>query len=562
MLIALSIQCGCVESLSFTPTPPTVPALRLPMNNAYLGSVHSSDLRPKFVWEPSTAESSGEIRYELQFSTDSTFPASDVTTIETFETSYQPPAALPVSLVAPVGARYFWHVRACLRNSCSDYARPWYANVGRVINDYNCDGYSDLAVGSPGDDSFYPDAGRVRVYFGNKESIVDNMADGLLGGYNELDMDGRAGDTIAAVGDLNGDGCADLVWSIPANPPITTAGHVFLFSGSPGTTFDGLPDTELSSGEASDGYGRAAAGVGDLNGDNFDDFYVLTLKGATIYHGEAGIRNDTSSDGILETAERFSMVKGAGDINGDGAADLIAGEEFALVDGVITGAAYVYLGVPGDGVDSGSRFTLNGRGYHDLFGATVASAGDVNGDGFSDVLAANVRDADNGRGQSGSVDLFLGGKGNFDVKPDVTLSGTISNDYFGGAMLGVGDVNGDGFGDVLIGAPQSDIDQVDKFRAGKAYLHLGGHEKLLSQQADATFEGSTQSGYLGRKVSAGDFNGDGVNDIAISVPGYSSDMGRLDIFLGAEQVGFDSLVDVTLTGIAAGDSFGQGLASF
>jgi FG-GAP repeat len=561
VLLGLSLHCACVSSTTFTPEPPTVPALRLPMNNAYLGSVHSSDLRPKFVWEPSTAESSGEIRYELQFSTDSTFPASDVTTIETFETTYQPPAALPVSLVAPVGARYFWRVQACLRDSCSGYSYPWYANVGRVVNDYNCDGYSDLAAGVPGEDSVFMNAGRVRVFFGGDGAIIDNEVDGLLGGYGELGPNARVGYSVSSVGDVNGDGCADIIFGVSGFDS-NMMGFVYLVQGMPGDSFDGTVDTRISTGQPSDGFGASVGGVGDANGDGFDDFYVEADSDVSrqvavfLYYGESGTRNDIIPDGVFEFELYSASVSGAGDVNGDGAADLLIGNSVDGAAGVSAGAAYLYWGGRGDGFDSEADAVLEGRGYWDQYGQNVASAGDVNGDGFADILVANSRAEDGGRGQPGSVDLFLGG-GTFDEDEDATMMGTVGNDFFGGSMRAVGDVNGDEYEDVMIGASHSDLNQVD---AGKAYLYFGGLGNTFNSQSDATFEGVTGFEALGEQITGGDFDGDGVRDIAISLPGFDRNIGRVDIFLGAPQSVFDSTADAFLTGTAAGDSFGAGLA--
>jgi hypothetical protein len=126
-------SASCVSSTDYTPLPPSVPKLRLPRNDVYEGSVITGSLRPKFVWEASTANTSGAITYELQLSADPKLEA-DVTTVTIAEPSYQSDAALPVSTVPPVGRRYYWRVRACLATTCSEFSPTWWVNLGRSSN--------------------------------------------------------------------------------------------------------------------------------------------------------------------------------------------------------------------------------------------------------------------------------------------------------------------------------------------------------------------------------------------------------------------------------------------
>jgi FG-GAP repeat len=545
MLIALSIQCGCVESLSFTPTPPTVPALRLPMNNAYLGSVHSSDLRPKFVWEPSTAESSGEIRYELQFSTDSTFPASDVTTIETFETSYQPPTALPVSLVAPVGARYFWRVQACLRNSCSDFARPWYANVGRVASDYNGDGYSDLAIGAPLSNAIYPSGGIVYMYYGNQGATLDGEPDAQVGTVDETFPQQQFGTVICNAGDVNADGFSDLLVGIKFLDGGFSA-RVFLYLGAP-INFDVVVDSLFQPDVGTGGYAENLAGAGDLNGDGYDDIvvqhflYSESVSFAKVYMGAPAGAIDTSADASLSWAGRYSVVRAAGDTNGDGFGDLIVGSGEDMEKGSYAGAAYIYEGGPGKFFDEEPDAKLFGYESMEFFGESVSSAGDFNGDGYSDVMAGIRKTGESGDGRPGRAYIFSGGPGEFDIVVDLTLFGRFGNDQFGRFMDNAGDVNGDGYSDLILGGLES-------------YLFFGGEVGVVDNVSDAKLVSGKTSVF-----SAGDLNGDGIEDVGVGI-GSVDAIGRVELYAGDNGLGFNVSPYSTLTGPEAGDGFGISVA--
>lgn len=545
-LLALGLAASCAEPTSFKPTPPTLPAPRLPMNNAYLGSIHDGrPLRPRFVWEASTAKSSDPIRYELQLSREASF-TTVLDTIETSDTSYQPDADLEVRRAPPVGERYFWRLRACVLEQCSEYTRPWYLNLGRAIKDYNGDGYSDIAVGAPGSDSLFTNAGRVFVYFGGPDGPRD-VPDRLMGNYDDLSPNGGAGRTVQAAGDVNGDGYADLFWAIPA----ATAGgegRASLFLGGAGDAFDGIHDTKFATGIPDDGFAVDGGGVGDVNGDGFDDVFIAS-SGSTprveVYFGEPGMKMDAKADGVFP----YGNVAG-GDLNGDGLAEMLIGNIDDDTGGEGAGAAYVFLGSAEASLTANRVATFVGRGAFEAFGTEVSFVGDVDGDGFGDVVVGNLKNADTGGGVSGSADLFLGGN-SIDARSAFTWRGTVRNDSFGVRVAGAGDVNGDGYGDLVVGAPSS-------LPGGMSYLFQGAPRDRLAQTASLTLTGATENS-LGSAVSgAGDVNGDGFADFAIGAYGHSAYAGRVDVFLGGAAL--DATPAVVLHG-AASDYFGTGLAS-
>lgn len=315
-------------------------------------------------------------------------------------------------------------------------------------------------------------------------------------------------------------------------------------------------------GQDNDGFGFDIGTLGDVNNDGFDDVFVLSARDGAgfasgdVYLGNAGFKIDARSD--LTLPLRGYRLAAAGDVNGDGASDLLAGEPFNEAGGPSAGAVHLYLGTPGSAPDSMEDALLIGRGNQDQFGSGVASAGDVNGDGFGDVMVGNSRNDDNGQGQSGSVELFLGGSGEFDVTPDATIRGLVGNDSFGEEALSAGNVNGDGFSDVLVGAPGTRV-LIDSF-TGRSYLYLSGAGSF-DTFADAMFTGRAAGARLGNSVSfTGDVNGDGFGDFAIGAHGDDRDRGRTDIYFGATGTTPDTSTDGVLLGEAMSNSFGFQIA--
>jgi hypothetical protein len=143
-----------------------------------------------------------------------------------------------------------------------------------------------------------------------------------------------------------------------------------------------------------------------------------------------------------------------------------------------------------------------------------------------------------------------------DTTADVTFQGPAAGSSFGYMVRMNGDVNGDGFADVLVGAPLMSTGV--NTNNGRAYLYLGGSSLasgIAATSADATFTGLSDGDELGIMLTSGDLNGDGYADVAVGANGYSSQTGRVYIYYGATS--FDTTVDVTLTGESTGSVFGE-----
>jgi FG-GAP-like repeat/FG-GAP repeat len=550
---SLSSLAGCVNSTTFTADPPTIPTPRLPMNDAYLGSIHApgdSRLRPTFVWEPSTATAAG-LHYELQYSTDRTF-RSEVVTIETHETFYQPEESLPVSPVAPVGNRYFWRVCACVRKSCSDYTRPWYVNVGRVRKDYNGDGYADLAVGVPTSDVYNTNTGGVRMFFGGPGDRMEETSDGIL--TNRL-VNSYAGSILEYAGDLNGDGFAELILSVPSTSQNSDS-RVLVSFGGPGTFFSGVVATEILPKSSGDGLGAAVGGLGDVNGDGYGDMFVVSYVTSTsttieMFFGQPALALDSVADGILKINEvAIVAASSAGDFNGDGFSDLVIGDRNA---GLFTGAARIYHGGEGTSFDTTVDGEVLGDEESRAFANEVAPAGDVNADGYADVLIA--RSSVGSMYEPGTVDLVLGTSGAFSSAPRMRLTAGHSEDEFGREMEGPGDVDGDGCDDLIIAADHSHLGE------GRLYVFLGREGTTVDENPVLTLAGSSggPQGYLGEAFTSGDYNGDGLIDLSL---GFRADgSGKAWVYLSRGGARFDGQADTILQSPVAGESFGAGLAS-
>ena len=342
--------------------------------------------------------------------------------------------------------------------------------------DVNGDGKDDVIVGAPRSDAGGgdPREGQVFVFLGGDPFAA--TADFTLQDPSPITgLDGSFGGAVTA-GDVNGDGKDDVVVGAPG---YTSEAFVFL-GGSP---FDAVADFTLQhpgGHMASDGFGGAVA-AGDLNGDLKDDVIVgdeYSDEGLPSYAGQAfvflgGDPFDAASDFTLqdptpEAFAEFGWAVGAADLTGDGKAEVVVGAPWSDVGPVADGGeAFVFLG--GDPFDAASDFTLLDPTPSQLgrFGKSLA-AGDMDGDGKKDLtVGADLSAPSNG----GEAFTFLG-SASFDTTADATLQDP-SPEYgarFDYSVAG-GDVNGDGFDDVLVGADMSDVgDQED---AGEAFVFLG-----------------------------------------------------------------------------------------
>ena len=298
--------------------------------------------------------------------------------------------------------------------------------------------------------------------------------------------------------DVNGDGYADALMAAPnATVGAKQPGQAYLFLG--GTSFTGALSASSASStitgvRTGDFLGMSLNSAGDINADGYADIIVGSVASGPSGQGQAflflgsasGIAScdletnpgcaDATLTGVTAGDEFGSAVGAAGDVNGDGYDDVIVGAwscEDLVHPGENPGRAYLFLGGSGltgaIGADSANA-VITGSADKDYFGWSVAGAGDVNGDGYDDIIV----------GASGNTPYYasifhggpaLAGSLTPAVNAATTLIGDGNTDHFGNSVSTAGDINGDGLSDVIVGAPQANDGAT--LKAGKAYVFLG-----------------------------------------------------------------------------------------
>jgi hypothetical protein len=229
-------------------------------------------------------------------------------------------------------------------------------------------------------------------------------------------------------------------------------------------------------------------------------------------------------------------VSSAGDVNGDGFRDVIVG---AYGYSSNKGRAYIFLG--GSSMDNVADVTMTGELSSNRFGISVSSAGDVNNDGYSDVIVG----ADQYGANDGRAYIFLG-SAVMDNTADVIMTGENPGDFFGLSVSSAGDVNNDGYSDVIVGAYAYNSSR------GRAYIYLGGVS--MNNAYDVAMNGVVGATKFGVSVcSAGDVNGDGYSDVIVGAKDFNSSTGMAQIFFGGSPM--NQFADLTMNGESTSNSF-------
>lgn len=397
--------------------------------------------------------------------------------------------------------------------------------------DVNGDGFSDVIVGAPEHSNGEVGEGLVYLFLGSASGPATAPSAILESNDAEADF----GYSVSSAGDVNDDGYSDVIVGAPRSTSCgyANAGAAFLYLGSaPGLV---LSPAWTGSSCVGNFFGRSVTNAGDVNNDGFSDVIVgcpgclsmASLDGNAFLFVGSGSGLSTSAawafntdDGSPGAASFGQSVAGAGDVDGDGFSDILVGAPNWF------GAGYGFL-FRGSAGGLSSSFDWS----HTLTTpvvTNVSGAGDVNGDGFDDILVG--AGAFNISGQNGLVELFLGSVSGPSTMADWTKtgSGTDANAVsFGDSMAPAGDINGDGYDDVLIG---DSLYGAGAAQNGRAFLFLGSAAGLAT--TDAWIATGDQSGQgLGTSVArAGDVNGDGYPDAIVGSPGRDSLSGRASVW--------------------------------
>jgi hypothetical protein len=418
--------------------------------------------------------------------------------------------------------------------------------------DVDGDGNGDFLVGALYEDSGGADAGAAYLVLGPVSGTMDlGVANAKLVGEA---ADDHAGWSVAGAGDVDGDDRADLL--VGANGDDSggyAAGAAYLVLGPVSGTLDlSAADAKLVGEAAADHAGYSVSGAGDVNGDGRADLLVGAHgeDSGGSYAGAAYLVRGPLSGTLDLSAATAKLVgelagdyggfsvSGAGDVDGDGNADLLVGALFEDSGGGDAGAAYVVLGPISGTLDLGAADAkLVGEAAGDSAGVSVSDAGDVDGDGKADVLVGAYMEASAGS-DAGAAYLVLGPvSGTMDLgAADAKLAGEANGDQAGWSVSGAGDVDGDGRADLLVGAYAQ---ASGGSQAGATYLVLGPVSGTMDLGAsDAKLVGEAAGDVAGRSVSgAGDVDGDGKADLLVGADGEDSGGSRAGaayLFFGAD----------------------------
>ncbi|HLF95662.1 MAG TPA: DUF4347 domain-containing protein [Methylococcaceae bacterium] len=500
-------------------------------------------------------------------------------------------------------------------------AGDWSGWSVSAAGDVNGDGFGDLVIGAyRADPNGSYDAGVSYVVFGASNGFAANLNFSSLNGANGFQISGAAaydysGSSVSAAGDVNGDGFGDLiVGAYLADPNGDRSGASYVVFGKSGgfaanldlSAINGNNGFKLSGEAAGDRSGDSVSAAGDVNGDGFDDLIVGAFAANGGYSGASyvvfgkstgfGANLDLSGldgtngfrlSGVAAGDWSGSSVSSAGDMNGDGFDDLIVGAPHADPNGnFLEGASYVVFGKSGfapsldlSSLDGSNGFRLSGVAAGDHSGISVSSAGDVNGDGFDDLIVG-AYEADPNGSESGASFVVFGTSGGFAPNLDLSslngangfkLSGVATYDQSGYSVSAAGDVNGDGFDDLIVGAHSADPH--GSF-SGASYVVFGKANgfaaNLNLSSLDGTngfkLSGVAMGDASGHSVSAaGDVNGDGFDDLIVGAPGAEpngSASGASYVVFGGDFTGSVTYLGTSgpdvLTGTPAAERFVAG----
>ncbi len=511
-----------------------------------------------------------------------------------------------------------------------DYAGKSVSNAG----DVNGDGFDDLIVGADGADPHgpYSNFGSSYVVFGKESGFSAAMDLSSLNGSNGFRLDGEAasdhsGYSVSTAGDVNGDGFDDLIVGAYGAPNGNYSGSTYVVFGKASgfsaamdlSSLNGSNGFRLDGEAAVDSSGKSVSNAGDVNGDGFDDLIVgadgadphgpysnfgssyVVFGKASGFSAAMNLSSLNGSNGFrlngeAEDDSSGNSVSTAGDVNGDGFSDLIVGAVGADPNDSATGASYVVFGKASgfsaamdlSDLDGSNGFRLDGVKELDFTGFSVSTAGDVNGDGFDDVIVGAYNAGPNGP-VSGSSYVVFGKASGFSAAMELSsldgsnglrLDGVAELDRSSRSVSTVGDVNGDGFDDLIVGAHGADPngsysgssyvvfgksdftqDEVDfpgtpgddnftGTKEAESFKSEAGNDRLIGRGGADSFDAGAGNDYI--RILGDDFElvdgGLGNDTLGLAGSNFNLDLsGVIDKIHGIETIALYGVGDNTLT---------------
>lgn len=491
-----------------TPAGPSAPAPTRPVVGEYTGSFRADagakTQRPTFKWTASSADTCGAVSYQVQLDDSCqagsiqqcAFASPEVDTTVT-TTSFTPATALTVHQTQPVGTRYYWRVRACdAAKVCSSWSSVRYVDVGRLRDDLNGDGYSDLLVRGG--------ASNLYLYLGGKPPSEQAASHGASGTF------------FALAGDINGDGYADFIAGDPsANGGVGSNGAVRVYYGRAAWNAEMGNESFLvnASVDGTSGFATDVGAAGDFNGDGYADFMATHPSDAkvSLFYGANVTDAVTTLPGLSFAGQSQVLSDGfgrAGDLDGDGFS------EVGVLSRRADGSTVL------DFFRGGPTPTNTVLRSQDIAAKAfrMRPAGDLDGDGFDDVVLSAVS------GYSALVSVR--GQAGFAANGGIVATRTFEDDntWHDGIAAGL-DANGDGLPDVYW-TPSP----------GFALALIPGVSGFDAQSPSTSVTQPAGAGdSAGSALTTGDYDGDGIADLALAstrwTPDYPSITGLVTVVL-------------------------------